>query len=168
MLILESKLDFEEVSPVHVGIAHTRWATHGAPSIVNSHPQRSDDDHQFVVVHNGIVTNYKDVKTFLIQKGYKFESETDTEVIAKLVHHIYLQNEKISFRELVEQVIQQLVSDTPWFSGIIKKFLCKIIFNSHLTLRIVIWLYLKFLKFTYIHHFKKFYELTTSNFYFRI
>jgi glucosamine--fructose-6-phosphate aminotransferase (isomerizing) len=60
-------------------------------------------------VCSGIVTNYKDVKVFLMKKGYQFESETDTEIIAKLVHHIYLQKPNCSFRELIEQVIQQLV-----------------------------------------------------------
>lgn len=60
-------------------------------------------------VCSGIVTNYKEVKVFLLKKGYQFESETDTEIIAKLVHHIYLQNPNCSFRELIEQVIQQLV-----------------------------------------------------------
>jgi glucosamine 6-phosphate synthetase-like amidotransferase/phosphosugar isomerase protein len=60
-------------------------------------------------VWSGIVTNYKDVKMFLLKKGYQFESETDTEVIAKLVHLIYSQNPNCSFRELIEQVIQQLV-----------------------------------------------------------
>lgn len=97
------------VAECHVGIAHTRWATHGAPSAINSHPQRSDITQQFVVVHNGIVTNYKEVKTYLILHGYSFESDTDTEVIAKLIHHIYEQNKSKSFREIVEQVIQQLV-----------------------------------------------------------
>ncbi|XP_014285474.1 glutamine--fructose-6-phosphate aminotransferase [isomerizing] 2 isoform X1 [Halyomorpha halys] len=99
----------EETTDLHIGIAHTRWATHGVPSELNSHPQRSDPQNTFVVVHNGIVTNYKDVKTFLTKKGYKFfESETDTEVIAKLIHHIYTQHPNYSFRELVEQVISQL------------------------------------------------------------
>lgn len=73
----------------HVGVAHTRWATHGAPSVVNSHPQVSDPDAQFSVVHNGIITNYKPLKEMLLAKGFEFESETDTEVIAKLLKYLY-------------------------------------------------------------------------------
>ena len=57
----------------------------------------------------GIITNYKDIKKFLENKGYKFESETDTEIIAKLIKHIYSQHPTHCFRELVEQAIQQLV-----------------------------------------------------------
>ncbi|XP_015589581.1 glutamine--fructose-6-phosphate aminotransferase [isomerizing] 2 isoform X1 [Cephus cinctus] len=103
-----TNLDFEGSTNSHVGIAHTRWATHGVPSEVNSHPQRSDNEQTFVVVHNGIVTNYKEVKTLLQHRGYVFESETDTEIIAKLIHHLWVQHPTYSFRELVEQVVQQL------------------------------------------------------------
>lgn len=71
---------------------------------------RSDESNSFVVVHNGIITNYKEVKFFLEQKGYSFESETDTEIIAKLIFHFYKQHPNFSFRELVENVVQQLVS----------------------------------------------------------
>lgn len=68
---------------------------------------------EFVVIHNGIITNYKDIKAFLQKKNYQFESETDTETIAKLADLIYKQhNGDIKFRELVESVIQQLVSST--------------------------------------------------------
>lgn len=78
-------------------------------SAVNAHPHRSDDDNSFVLVHNGIITNYKDIKVFLTGKGHCFESDTDTEVVAKLMAHIYQQHPDLPFRELVEQAIAQLV-----------------------------------------------------------
>ncbi|HHE3469351.1 glutamine--fructose-6-phosphate transaminase (isomerizing) [Pasteurella multocida] len=85
------------------GIAHTRWATHGAPSEDNAHPHVSG---QFAVVHNGIIENYEQLRIDLQEKGYQFLSQTDTEVIAHLVHWV-MRNET-SLLRAVQQVVKQL------------------------------------------------------------
>lgn len=82
---LEEKLAGREPSG-NLGIGHTRWATHGKPSEINAHPQCSE---HFAVVHNGIIENYKEIKESLLMSGITFESETDTEVIPKLLELNY-------------------------------------------------------------------------------
>src|ERR671919_1555234 len=73
--------------PGTTGIAHTRWATHGAPATENAHPIVSRGE--IAVVHNGIIENHDELRAELQGKGYRFESQTDTEVIAHLVHSLY-------------------------------------------------------------------------------
>ncbi|KAG8525443.1 glutamine--fructose-6-phosphate transaminase (isomerizing) [Bacidia gigantensis] len=107
-LIAEIKPDMTKVFDSHAGIAHTRWATHGPPSRTNCHPHRSDPSWQFSVVHNGIITNYKELRVLLEGKGFKFETETDTECIAKLAKYLYDQHPDIEFLVLAKAVIKEL------------------------------------------------------------
>lgn len=89
----------------NIAIAHTRWATHGKPSVANSHPQTSMNK-KIILVHNGVIENYLELKEELIQKNYQFNSETDTEVIANLLEDKYLETKDM--RKALIKMIEKL------------------------------------------------------------
>ena len=100
---LTDKMNVGHKPTGNCGIGHTRWATHGEPSDVNSHPHGNA---KITIVHNGIIENYIRLKSFLTKKGYEFESETDTETVAKLLDYYY-NKEKDPFKT-IQQVLAEI------------------------------------------------------------
>ncbi len=92
----------------NIGIAHTRWATHGEPNDINAHPH-IDSSGKIAIVHNGIIENYDTLKEVLISKGVSFTSDTDTEVLVQLISTIYYQEENISFEDAVRAALTEVI-----------------------------------------------------------
>ncbi|GET20709.1 glutamine--fructose-6-phosphate transaminase (isomerizing) [Prolixibacter denitrificans] len=91
-----------------IGIGHTRWATHGEPTDQNAHPHTSMNGH-FTLVHNGIIENYSNLRNDLSELGYKFQSETDTEVLVNLIEYVYLNSEEKSAEIAVRAALKKVV-----------------------------------------------------------
>jgi glutamine---fructose-6-phosphate transaminase (isomerizing) len=120
--VLESSLENgNALPPAHVGMAHTRWATHGAPTQVNAHPH-SDDHGRIALVHNGVIENYNAIKQFLMEKGHTFVSQTDTEVLAVLIGHLYTdlqaKNNADSEVSLLQRAVQAALHEVQGTYGI--------------------------------------------------
>ena len=90
-----------------IGMGHTRWATHGKPTAINAHPH-SDISETFSIIHNGIIENHYTIKTFLTEKGIKFKSDTDTEVLIQLIGYIY-KTQKLDFFNTVKNALKEVV-----------------------------------------------------------
>ena len=104
--VKELKVAIGEKDFKGLGVAHTRWATHGKPNQINAHPH-TDQSKKIVLVHNGIIENYDPIKKFLLSKKVKFKSETDTEVLVQLIGYFYNEG-KLGFEESVRASLQRV------------------------------------------------------------
>ncbi|KAK4685277.1 glutamine---fructose-6-phosphate transaminase (isomerizing), partial [Tremellales sp. Uapishka_1] len=104
------QVDMTKVFLSQTSMGHTRWATHGVPSPLNCHPHVSDVFSEFSVIHNGIITNYKELKTVLLKRGYVFATETDTEAVAVLCKYVWdsQPHKRLNFTTLIKTVIKEL------------------------------------------------------------
>jgi glucosamine--fructose-6-phosphate aminotransferase (isomerizing) len=104
--VLEQALKNSDLSG-NIGIAHTRWATHGEPNDINAHPHLDEND-SIALIHNGIIENYNTLRTFLKDQGVTFRSDTDTEVLVQLISSIY-QRDGLSLEEAVRAALQEVI-----------------------------------------------------------
>ncbi len=107
VIALEKALKADGVKS-NIGIGHTRWATHGEPNDVNSHPHLSESG-KIAVVHNGIIENYNTLKKQLIERGRTFQSQTDTEIVAQLLEEIYTTSKGVNFEQAIRLALKQIV-----------------------------------------------------------
>ena len=105
---LEKKMDDDNLSSCTIGMGHTRWATHGIPNTKNSHTHVSNNGKIFIV-HNGIIENYASIKQILIEKGYTFQSETDTEVLVNLIEEVKKSNPELKIGKATQIALNQVV-----------------------------------------------------------
>src|SRR5690606_22260357 len=92
-----------ETEGAKIGIAHTRWATHGQPNQTNAHPHTSQSG-RFVIVHNGIIENYQVLREYLINHGFEFKTETDSETIAHLIEHEHRNSTIQAVRDAIDRL----------------------------------------------------------------